>query len=160
MRLYLIRHGKAQKHSDSGRDEDRVLATKGREQAEWLGIDLRRSERPPERLLTSPAARARETAVLIAEGLGVPAELDDRLGLATLPSAVIALISTLPVTGSVALVGHNPTLSIVADLLCQGPGAARGVELRTGQAAVLDLADPDRPLGTAELWGLLRAEDD
>lgn len=159
MRLYLIRHGKAQRHSGSGRDEDRVLAAKGREQARWLGINLRRSERPPERLLTSPAARAWETAVLIAEGLGVPAELDDRLSLATIPSAVIELISTLPADGSVALVGHNPTLSIVADLLCNGPTGGGGLELRTGQAAVLDLADPEQPLGTAELLELLRAEE-
>lgn len=160
MRLYLIRHGKSRRHSGSGRDEDRVLETRGREQAEWLGINLHLSERPPEKLLTSPAARARQTADLIAEGLGVPVEPDDRLGLTTIPSAVIGLITTLPATGSVALIGHNPTLSIVADLLCNGPTGGGGLELRTGQAAVLELADLEQPVGTAELVALLRAAED
>lgn len=160
MRLYLIRHGKAQRQGDSGRDQDRHLAARGREQAAWLGSELHHGDRPPERLLTSPAARAWETASLLAEGLGLTAEVDDRLSLATTPSAVIELVTSLWVVGSVALVGHNPTLSIVADLLCHGPTGGSGLELRTGQAAVLELADVERPLGTAELVEMLRAEAD
>lgn len=159
MRLYLIRHGKAQRHSQSGRDQGRALVDRGRAQAAWLGAELRDDASPPQSILTSPATRALETANLIAEGLGLIAEIEDRLGLATTPSAVVELLGALSPASSVALVGHNPTLSIVADVLCNGPPGVGGIELRTGQAAVIDIPDPANAIGACRLLDLLRFEE-
>jgi len=171
VRLYLIRHGKARRHSHTGRDADRELDPRGREQAEWLAAKLRHAPVPPQGILTSPAARALQTANLLAAGLGLAAEVDDLLGLSTTPSAVVELLGSLGSgsgwhgspsrwVASVALVGHNPTLSIVAGVLCHGPAGGGGFELRTGQAAVLELADLAHPVGTATLVEMLRVPGD
>lgn len=160
MRLYLIRHGKAQRHSHTGRDADRELGPRGREQAQWLAAKLRHAPVPPQGILTSPAARALQTANLLAAGLGLAAEVDDHLGLSTTPSAVVELLGSLGSVASVALVGHNPTLSIVAGVLCHGPAGGGGLELRTGQAAVLELADLAHPVGIATLIEMLRVPGD
>ncbi len=158
MRVYLIRHGKAQRQSLTGLDADRCLAARGREQAAWLGAELREGDFPPERVLCSPAARALETAELLGEGLGVEVEVDERLGLGTTASTVVELIGSLEGAGSVALVGHNPTLSVVADVLCDGVAGGRGIGLRTGEAAVIEVLEMGDVVGKAELVGLLRAE--
>ena len=165
MRLYLIRHGKAQRHGGSGRDEDRELVERGRAQARWLGERLREGDRPPGMLLTSPAARALQTGVLIGEGLGLGVRVEERLGLGSSASAIVevvsGLVSELGALGSAALVGHNPTMSLAVQALCLGPSGGDWVELRTGQAAVIDLADAAAAsgvLGAGELVELLRGE--
>ena len=158
MRLYLIRHGKARRQSPTGLDEDRSLAARGREQAAWLGGELREGENPPERVLCSPAARALETAGLLGEGLGLEVEVEERLSLRTTASAVVELIGSLEGVGAVALVGHNPTLSVVADVLCEGVTGGGGTELRTGEAAVIEVLEMGDVVGKAEFVELLRAE--
>lgn len=167
MRLYLIRHGKAQRHGGSGRDEDRELVERGRAQARWLGERLREGDRPPGVLLTSPAARALQTGVLIGERLGLGVRVEERLGLGSSASAIVevvsGLVSELGALGSAALVGHNPTMSLAVQALCLGPSGGDWVELRTGQAAVIDLADAaaaSGALGAGELVGLLRGDSE
>lgn len=159
MRLYLIRHGKAERSSDSGLDEDRLLAPRGHRQAVWLGETLLAVERPPVRIVASPAARAATTASLIAEALGLAVEFSDAVGLSTHASRVVELLAEASSGEPLALVGHNPTLSVVAETLVRGPGASGGIELRTGEAAVLDLDEPADPLGTATLVDMLRLAD-
>ncbi|MCC7390213.1 MAG: histidine phosphatase family protein [Phycisphaerales bacterium] len=166
MRLYLIRHGKAQRHGGPGRDEDRELVERGRQQARWLGERLREGDRPPVVVLASPAARALQTGVLIGEGLGLAAVVEERLGLGSSASAVVELVSELASGvgagsgGSAALVGHNPTMSLVVQALCRGPSGGDWIELRTGQAAVIELADAGAPLGMGELLELLRGDSE
>src|SRR5215510_8957208 len=77
MRLYVLRHGKAERDSDSGRDEDRPLAERGKAQCQGLA-DLFTKKDPPRQLrppptviLSSPAARADSTARIIAAALGL-----------------------------------------------------------------------------------------
>ena len=159
MRLYLIRHGKAERGSHSGRDDDRELAPRGHRQAEWLGAVLRKDDSPPDRIIASPAARAARTAGLIAETLGLGVESNDAIGLRTTPSGVLALIQGSSDGKALALVGHNPTLSDLASVLVHGVAARGQIGLRTGQAAVLDLDQPSDPIGTATLLDLLRLED-
>lgn len=159
MRVYLIRHGKAERESDSGLDADRQLAPRGVRQSEWLGGVLRDADASPGRIVASPAARAATTAGLIAELLGLGVEHRDEVGLSTTSSRVIDLIAHAADEACLALVGHNPTLSMVADVLVHGPTPSCRIGLRTGEAAVLDLADASDPVGSATLVGLLRLND-
>lgn len=159
MRVYLIRHGKAERSSRSGRDEDRVLAPRGRRQAAWLADQLRDTPEAPGRILASPAARTTETAGILAEALGIPLDHRAEIGLAASPSDVVHLIATEAGLQTLALVGHNPTLSVVASVLTRGHGGGGLIELRTGQAAVIDLIQPNDPLGNATLVSLLRLEE-
>ncbi len=155
MRLYLIRHGKAERQSDDGLDESRRLTKRGKRQAVWLAERLCRGTIPG-RILSSPAARALETAELIAGRLGLEVGIEEQIGLGAGPSGVIDLISTLAPTDVVALVGHNPTMSVAASLMLYGAGGTGGLELRTGQAAALEIPDPGAALGGGSLVDLLR----
>ena len=154
MRLIIIRHGKAERESPTGRDADRALAPRGHRQAAWLGEHLRSVGLV--RVLTSPAARAASTASIVAELTGLSAEPEPLLGLGSSAGAIIEEL--LPaLEDSVAIVGHNPTLSDVVSILTGGVGGVGAIELRTGQAAVVELGGTEP--GSATLCDLLRGED-
>jgi broad specificity phosphatase PhoE len=79
LRLLLIRHGEASGNLSGefiGLRDDSLTA-RGREQAERLAAAL--TSIPVSRLFTSPLARARETADILAHGLGSKRICDDRL---------------------------------------------------------------------------------
>ena len=70
-RLLLLRHAKSDWDTDAGSDIERPLAKRGRRDAPRIGEWLReRPELHPERVIASPAERARETAVLVLETIG------------------------------------------------------------------------------------------
>lgn len=90
-RLYLIRHGKPAS-TWGGADEDSGLDDTGRAQAEaardWL-LGRPAGERP-ERVVSSPLRRCRETAEPTAAALGVAIEVDSRVGEIPTPKALAA----------------------------------------------------------------------
>lgn len=62
MKIHLVRHGKAERNSESGRDFDRTLAPKGTAQSELVGEYLRSKGISPEtEVWCSDAKRTRET---------------------------------------------------------------------------------------------------
>lgn len=158
MRVVIIRHGKADQASPTGRDEDRELLPKGRAQAVWLAAALRERGLVPGSILASRMTRARETARLIAEGLGMSFELVPELETDRAASEALELIARRASVPTLALVGHNPQLSRLAAVLWGGPGGADAggaVELRTGEAVVLDVGETPEP-GGATLIDRLR----
>ena len=158
-RLWVVRHGKAERDSATGRDFDRVLRDRGRRQAAWLG-ELLAGGVGPGAVVTSPAARASETADLIASALGLEARRDERLGLDTDVGTAIEMCRESAGDG-LLIVGHNPTFSAIASVLAFGVGAG-GVGLRTGQCAELvpraGAGDPWAP-GAWVLEGIHRLEE-
>jgi phosphohistidine phosphatase SixA len=84
MLLSILRHGKAEPQSHSGRDADRRLTPLGRAQAAYIGglFALREAPHtsPPRIVISSDAVRARQTAELVATALA-------RTSGSTLPSA-------------------------------------------------------------------------
>src|ERR1051325_10295816 len=117
MRLYILRHGKAERDSDSGRDADRPLADRGRAQAEGLAKLFARNppkalQPPPATVLSSPAARADSTARIIAAGLKLKVQHEEALALDAAFNDLLTLAEKLTGAGAPALlVGHNPLLS-------------------------------------------------
>lgn len=114
MELILWRHADA---DDEEEDVSRKLSAKGHRQvarvARWL------HQRLPTRYIvyTSPAERARETAV----ALGVEAKVSKRLAPGASAADVLDLVGWPNRTGSVAVVvGHQPTLGRVAAWLMTG----------------------------------------
>lgn len=160
MRLYLIRHAKAEKRSAQGDDFSRALTERGLRQAAWLGERLAGETGDGLRLLASPARRAQETAEAISSSTGAAIETISSIGLDAGASRVVDVIQALEPGGPVALVGHNPTFSLAAEMLLNGPGSSSGLELRTGQAAVLEIEDVGAPIGGATLVALLRMPED
>lgn len=68
--LFVMRHAKAERDSDTGRDFDRPLAKRGWRDAEAVGREMHVRGLQLEMALASPARRAAETATAFAQGYG------------------------------------------------------------------------------------------
>jgi phosphohistidine phosphatase len=157
LRLILIRHGKAQRHSDSGRDEDRRLKPRGERQAKWLGKQLSQDEMRPVVLLHSPVHRAVQTAARLADQLECETKEADALSLGGPARAVVDLVKRRRDAGVLALVGHNPQLEEVAQLMVPHFRRIGDVNLRTGEALVIELGND---LTGGKLLTRLRLEEE
>lgn len=102
--LWLLRHGEAEEGSP---DSERPLTDKGKRQSRDAGRALARLGAEIDACLTSPKARAHETALLACEPLGV--EPRDEPKLAGGPFDAEQLAAGL---GEVLLVGHDPDFSM------------------------------------------------
>ncbi|MGH0035036.1 MAG: histidine phosphatase family protein [Myxococcota bacterium] len=133
MQLYLIRHGrgvprshwqpppglgddrKTERTTDPGRDDRwRPLSQRGREQAWALVPEL--APRRPERILSGPARRCRETVQPLAEFLGLPVEVHPGLDQAASESERVAVLESLGETPTVACT-HSPVIACLLDVL-------------------------------------------
>lgn len=135
-RLLLIRHAKAADPAGVA-DADRPLAERGVAQALALARRLARQGPRPETLLVSPARRTRDTALAIAEILGLPPQrllIEAQAYLAS-DHTLLGLLHDLDDAWTcAALIGHNPGLR---DLVCHLSG--RELEhLPTAACAVLE----------------------
>lgn len=120
-RLLLLRHAKAVPAEEPLADIARPLAERGQRDARRIGERLREHGRLPDGIVASPAARALQTAQLVAAALGSPpAEIgiDRRLYLAE-PAALLDTIAAQDAAVETLLVvGHNPGLTeLVHELL-------------------------------------------
>ena len=71
MEIWLLRHAAAEDRADSGRDADRTLTEDGHRRAREVGRGLARLEPEISLVLTSPYARARQTAESAARALNL-----------------------------------------------------------------------------------------
>jgi phosphohistidine phosphatase len=141
--LYLVRHAVAE-NRDSRRwpnDAERPLTAEGAERFQRAAAGLRRIAPHVDRVLSSPYARAWQTAELLASHTGWPqpepfpaleAERDARETLASLESLVDE--------AQVALVGHEPQLSELASLILTGDRLLLELELKKGSVILIELA--------------------
>jgi phosphohistidine phosphatase len=120
-RLLLLRHAKAVPAAEPLADIARPLAERGERDARRIGERLRQHARGPERILTSPALRALQTAQLVAAVLDHPHEaimIEPRLYLAEVAALRDAIAAQDPAIESLLVVAHNPGLTeLVHDLL-------------------------------------------
>ncbi len=155
MHLYIIRHGKAEQDSATGRDRDRELAPQGERQAEWLGEQLAAREHPPSLIIASPFARADRTARLVNNAIGVDLRHDRRLIVDEPASGVLELIEEHSAVGALALVGHNPQLERLCAMLAREPF----MEMKTGMCREFEVDDPMSPITSARAVGMLRLSE-
>ncbi|QDV36679.1 phosphohistidine phosphatase SixA [Tautonia plasticadhaerens] len=142
--LYVLRHGIAHPHATPEFEEDeRPLTLKGRRRMREIARGLRRLKVRPDRILTSPLPRARETAEIVAKRLG----LADRVELAEAlrvdrPAESIRAWLDDQEGDEVMIVGHNPTFSALISVLPIGPGAPTVTELKKGGLACFSVGGP------------------
>lgn len=156
MRLWIVRHGKAEQGSPTGRDEDRPLMKRGEKQAEWLGQTISGKKRRPAVILSSGLARAIATARLINEYLRVDLEVVRDLETGRGASTVTDLIAGRIGNDGLMVVGHNPTLGELVWILERGLPPEEAA-MRTGEAAVFDF-DDGFGLGKGRLHKRLRMD--
>ena len=125
MNLYILRHGIAVDHGTPGyeNDADRPLTPEGEHKLGRIARAMRSLELGLDLILTSPYARARQTAERVAEVLKLEKKLEftDTLTPGGDSRALIELISRHPkAPENVLLVGHEPYLSGLVSLLVAG----------------------------------------
>ncbi len=149
MLLHLLRHAHAADASDHrGPDATRPLTDKGREQSRRLGRFLADHRFATDRIVTSPRVRARETAEIVAELLGVSAVVDDRLGGALDLAILEALLDDHDDPHRPILVGHDPDFSDLVATLADAAGAT----MRKGAFARIEVARPLTPGAGVLRW--------
>lgn len=120
--LYLLRHAKSSWDDPDLADFDRPLNNRGLNAARFIGGLMFERGIRPERMVSSPAKRAKQTAVLVREIAELPKlEIDDRIYEASSLS-LFNLVSEFPDdTASVLIVGHNPGMEELIRLLSGEP---------------------------------------
>lgn len=136
--LVILRHAKTERSEDM-LDIDRSLTERGHADAGAAGAWLSAHGYPPELVVCSPARRTRQTWHGIAIGLngtGAPEVRYEPVIYGGDEAGVLELLRSVPEGfGTVLLIGHNPTLSMLSAAL--DPEASRDSDgLRTCGLAV------------------------
>jgi phosphohistidine phosphatase len=113
MDLILWRHAEAM---DGSPDLARKLTAKGEKQAKQAAAWLRSRLPDDARILVSPAQRTLQTARALTEQF----EVAESIAPGASPSSVLRAADWPDAGGTVLVVGHQPTLGIVAALLVAG----------------------------------------
>jgi phosphohistidine phosphatase len=125
--IYLLRHGEAE-DGDAAGDASRRLTEKGERQARDAGRALAELGIGIDACLASPKVRARETARLACEALGVEVEETEALR-----GGAFDALELAAGRGDVLLVGHEPDFSAEVGRL-----TGANVDLKKGGMAVVD----------------------
>ncbi|MBT8035927.1 MAG: histidine phosphatase family protein [Verrucomicrobiae bacterium] len=123
----MIRHAKAEDFAMD--DSSRRLTEKGRNQAEKVGHFLKKNDLAPDLTLASPYLRAKETAEVLCASAGISApSLQPWLACGMRPTAAISELVAYDAFQRVAIVGHEPDFSYLAEWLLGGQ--AGGIHAR------------------------------
>ncbi len=153
-RLVIMRHAKAEATAPS--DHERALASRGNTDAEAAGRWLAEQGITPDVALVSDALRTRQTWAQVARGAGwdeSAAEFSEALYAAGSDSAFDLVRETDAGVRTLVVIGHNPTMAYVAELVDDGEGdddATTGMVTRgfpTSALAVFAVDGPWSDLG-------------
>jgi len=133
--LYLVRHAKSGRDLDI-RDFDRPLNERGYSDAHQIAIQVASGNNQIDSIISSPAVRTITTALIFAGHLKYSTEkliLRHQLYDSELKD-YLTVISQMTNTSSILLVGHNPTISELAQKL----SIIRLNELKTSEVVALE----------------------
>ena len=155
-RLFLFRHGKAERSEPGMPDRTRALVDRGRKDAARIGAYMASHGLVPDRVILSPAERTRATWACAATAFKPEpgALMCEHLYDAT-PHAVFGKIKDTPASAhSLLVVGHNPSLHEVALLLIASGDVEARARLRekfpTAGLVIVDFA--------IDTWGKLHPQ--
>ena len=137
--VFLVRHAIAFERDRERWPDDRKrpLSPEGREKFRKVAAGLTQWLDEVDCVLTSPLARARETAQILEENGGWPkAQTCPELAPQSSPTAVLAMLRSLPAK-QIALIGHEPNLSTLLSVCIAGPGIHPFSNLKKGGVACL-----------------------
>lgn len=126
MKVYLVRHGIAVERIGGAilNDSQRPLTDEGKAEMKQVAHALKRLNVKPDRVVSSPLVRAKQTAEIIREVLGHVDELNitDSLAPGGNASDVYKFMRQFNQLEEVFLVGHEPDIGrLAATLLWAGP---------------------------------------
>jgi phosphohistidine phosphatase len=118
--LYLTRHAKSSWKNPELSDIERPLNKRGKRDAPFMGNILKEQGVKPDILISSPAVRARKTAVAIAKNIDYPKSkiLIDENIYESSSSDLIKIIQGIDDKyNSVMMFGHNPAFTMLNNYL-------------------------------------------
>ena len=126
--LFVMRHAKAERDSDTGRDFDRPLAKRGWHDAEAVGREMRVRGLAPDMVLASPARRAAETVTAFASGYGrLEQQFEPAIYNAPAERLIEVVRNARDESEHLLIVGHNPGFQeLVLRLAGDDPGEHSG----------------------------------
>ena len=142
MLVLLIRHAQAAEQDEAAYPDDtlRPLVPKGRRVHRQISRRLLKQGLVPDRVFSSPWKRAWQTARITVRELGLPRERRIRCdGLAEPPrvDALAAEIGEIGPSETIALVGHEPWMSVLGSLLLTGD--SQGVRIDFPKSGILGI---------------------
>ncbi|MEP6902639.1 MAG: histidine phosphatase family protein [Actinomycetota bacterium] len=145
--LFVLRHAKSSWENSDLSDFERPLNSRGLDAARFIGGLIYKRNLQPQIIISSPAKRAKQTAVLVKElaEISKPITFDERIYEAS-PLTLFNLISEFDEKHeSVLLVGHNP-------------GFENLVRMLTGETVSLPTAGLAKINLNIESWHELNAD--
>lgn len=112
--LIILRHGKSSWDDSTLRDIDRPLLNKGKSRTQLIADYLKNNGLVPDLIISSPAIRAYETAVIAALNLNYRPEAirkNDDLYFVNTEKYFEAVYSTPDELEKIMIVGHNPMIT-------------------------------------------------
>lgn len=120
-KLIFVRHGRAEEITSMIPDFERSLTPKGKNVSEQMALILKQKEKTPAFLVTSPAFRAYETALVFARVLEYDPDKvilkNDLYTHANLKSISEIVEEISDNIDAVIFFGHNPSFTEIADRL-------------------------------------------
>lgn len=136
MKLYFVRHAIAEQRPPNGDDNPaRPLTVEGAERMRQAARGLKRIIDPPDVLLTSPFARAAQTAKILASEFATGAVVNELLAPGFDLAALAALVQPQRKLQRLMLVGHEPDFSALISTLCGGGS----LEMKKGAVCRVDV---------------------
>lgn len=160
MECIFIRHGIAVEPEEwEGAEARRPLTEKGKRRVRQAAAGLASMSLTPTHLLSSPFARARETADIIRAVLCRSMTLGtlEELAVGSTPDRLLGRLRTFPSDSIVLCVGHEPLLGELAALLLCGKVTA-GFAMKKAGAALIHLPGHVMPGQGLLRWWLAPAQ--
>lgn len=118
--IVFIRHAKSSWTDLSMRDYDRPLDSRGLSDAPIMARKLMELGIKPDLIVSSGAKRAQETAAFFSKEADLPYVIEENLYHAP-PSSYMSVVNSLAEKiNTVCLVGHNPGMTDIANLVKEG----------------------------------------
>ncbi|HUK89354.1 MAG TPA: phosphohistidine phosphatase SixA [Blastocatellia bacterium] len=145
MNLYLLRHGIAHPlgRKNDFTDESRTLTSPGRDRMREAAKGMRRLGIRLDLIVTSPLARALETAQIVGEVVGVEdqmIELSANLAPGGSFDALFTELKQHKPAEAVALVGHQPDLGSLAGRIIAGDSSL-ALPLKKGGVCCINIVE-------------------
>ena len=112
--LTLLRHAKSSWEETGRVDIERPLNKRGKHDAPLMGKVIAEKVQQPDRILCSPAKRARKTAKLVAEAMSFPKkriDIVEEIYNADVDALLTVLYGLENEIQRVMLIGHNPSIT-------------------------------------------------
>ena len=124
--LYIMRHAKSDWSGPQTSDFERPINKRGTRNAMRIGGWMNENNHTPQKIISSPALRAKETIELVAEQISKfnleDLTYEDELYLAGFTQLIEFINTYKDKVQSLMLVGHNPGIENLVNYLCDKSG--------------------------------------